>query len=172
MGGGPRPHPRPARAAGGSDQPRERARPRLRSDHPPSGGPRGAPVSPRVLVVDDDPEIVDAVGEALQDDGYLVETATDGATALKRVLEAPPDLIVLDVRMPNLNGWEFCEIIRRQSHTRDVPVLFLTACSEVRDQITAMQVGGSDHLPKPFRLAALRDKVRSLTREAKTQGGS
>jgi DNA-binding response OmpR family regulator len=129
-------------------------------------------VSSRVLVVDDDPEIVDAVGEALQDDGYLVETATDGATALKRVLEAPPDLIVLDVRMPNLNGWEFCEIIRRQSHTRDVPVLFLTACNEVRDQITAMQVGGSDHLPKPFRLAALRDKVRSLTRESKNRGGS
>jgi len=129
-------------------------------------------VSPRVLVVDDDPEIVDAVGEALQDDGYLVETATDGAAALKRVLEAPPDLIVLDVRMPNINGWEFCEIVRRQSHTRDVPVLFLTACSEVRDQITAMQVGGSDHLAKPFRLAALRDKVRSLTRESKTQGGS
>ena len=129
-------------------------------------------MNPRVLVVDDDPEIVDAVGEALQNDGYLVETATDGATALKRVLEAPPDLIVLDVRMPNLNGWEFCEIIRRQSHTRDVPVLFLTACSEVRDQITAMQVGGSDHLPKPFRLAALRDKVRSLTREPKSQGGS
>ena len=129
-------------------------------------------MNPRVLVVDDDPEIVDAVGEALQDDGYLVETATDGAAALKRVLEAPPDLIVLDVRMPNINGWEFCEIVRRQSHTRDVPVLFLTACSEVRDQITAMQVGGSDHLAKPFRLAALRDKVRSLTRESKTQGGS
>jgi len=129
-------------------------------------------VSPRVLVVDDDPEVVDAVGEALQGDGYRVETATDGATALKSVLEAPPDLIVLDVRMPNLNGWEFCEIVRRQSHTRDVPVLFLTACTEVRDQITAMQVGGSDHLSKPFRLAALRDKVRSLTRESKTQGGS
>jgi len=129
-------------------------------------------VSSRVLVVDDDPDIVEAVGEALEHDGYLVETATDGATALKRVLEAPPDLIVLDVRMPNLNGWEFCEIVRRQSHTRDVPVLFLTACSEVRDQITAMQVGGSDHLPKPFRLAALRDKVRSLTRESKKQGGS
>ena len=126
----------------------------------------------RVLVVDDDPEVVDAVGEALQDDGYRVETATDGASALKSVLEAPPDLIVLDVRMPNLNGWEFCEIVRRQSHTRDVPVLFLTACTDVRDQITAMQVGGSDHLPKPFRLEALRDKVRSLTREAKTEGGS
>ena len=126
----------------------------------------------RALVVDDDPEVVDAVSEALQDDGYRVETATDGASALKSVLEAPPDLIVLDVRMPNLNGWEFCEIVRRQSHTRDVPVLFLTACTDVRDQITAMQVGGSDHLPKPFRLEALRDKVRSLTREAKTEGGS
>jgi DNA-binding response OmpR family regulator len=129
-------------------------------------------VSSRVLVVDDDPDIVDAVGEALEHDGYLVETATDGAAALKRVLEAPPDLIVLDVRMPNLNGWEFCEIVRRQSHTRDVPVLFLTACSEVRDQITAMQVGGSDHLAKPFRLDVLREKVRSLTRASKTQGGS
>jgi DNA-binding response OmpR family regulator len=129
-------------------------------------------VSPRVLVVDDDPEIVDAVGEALHDDGYQVETATDGATALKSVLDAPPDLIVLDVRMPEMNGWEFCEIVRRQSHTRDVPVLFLTACNEVRDQITAMQVGGSDHLSKPFRLEALRDKVRALTRESKTRSGS
>jgi DNA-binding response OmpR family regulator len=129
-------------------------------------------VSPRVLVVDDDPDIVGAVSEALHDDGYQVETATDGPTALKSVLDAPPDLIVLDVRMPELNGWKFCEIVRRQSHTRDVPVLFLTACNEVRDQITAMQVGGSDHLPKPFRLAALRDKVRALTRDSKTQGGS
>jgi DNA-binding response OmpR family regulator len=103
------------------------------------------------------------------------------SAARPRAPRAPPvpawvsfsrDLIVLDVRMPNLNGWEFCEIVRRQSHTRDVPVLFLTACGDVRDQITAMQVGGSDHLPKPFRLAALRDKVRSLTREPKTQGGS
>ena len=125
----------------------------------------------RVLVVDDDPEVVDAVSEALQGDGYRVETATDGASALKSVLEAPPDLIVLDVRMPNLNGWEFCEIVRRQSHTRDVPVLFLTGRGEMRDQITAMQVGGSGHLRKPFRIEDLRDKVRALTRETKTQGG-
>ena len=129
-------------------------------------------MSPRVLVVDDDPDVVDAVGEALQDDGYQVEKATDGPSALKSVLDAPPDLIVLDVRMPDLNGWEFCEIVRRQSHTRDVPVLFLTASGEFRDRITAMQVGGSGHLPKPFRLAELRDKVRALTREGRHSGGS
>ncbi|PYQ17219.1 MAG: two-component system response regulator [Acidobacteria bacterium] len=128
-------------------------------------------MSPRVLVVDDDPDVVEAVGVVLEDDGYRVETATDGPAALKSVLEAPPDLIVLDVRMPRLNGWEFCEIVRRQSHTRDVPVLFLTGRGEMRDQITAMQVGGSGHLRKPFRIEDLRDKVRALTRETKTQGG-
>ena len=128
-------------------------------------------MSPRVLVVDDDPEVVEAVGEVLEHEGYRVETATDGPAALKSVLEAPPDLIVLDVRMPRLNGWEFCEIVRRQSHTRDVPVLFLTGRGEMRDQITAMQVGGSGHLRKPFRIEDLRDKVRALTRETKTQGG-
>jgi len=128
-------------------------------------------VSPRVLVVDDDPDVVEAVGVVLEDDGYRVETATDGPAALRSVLEAPPDLIVLDVRMPRLNGWEFCEIVRRQSHTRDVPVLFLTGRGEMRDQITAMQVGGSGHLRKPFRIEDLRDKVRALTRETKTQGG-
>ena len=80
------------------------------------------------------------------------------------MLEAPPDLIVLDVRMPNLNGWEFCEIVRRQSHTRELPILFLTGRVEVRDQITAMQVGGSDHLKKPFDVEELRNKVRALTR--------
>lgn len=129
-------------------------------------------MSPRVLVVDDDPEVVEAVGTMLEDDGYDVETATDGPAALKSVLDAPPDLIVLDVRMPRLNGWEFCEIVRRQSHTRDVPVLFLTGRGEVRDQITAMQVGGSGHLRKPFRPEDLRDKVRALTREPRSQGGS
>ena len=128
-------------------------------------------MSPRVLVVDDDPDVVEAVGVVLEDDGYRVETATDGPAALRSVLEAPPDLIVLDVRMPRLNGWEFCEIVRRQSHTRDVPVLFLTGRGEMRDQITAMQVGGSGHLRKPFRIEDLRDKVRALTRETKTQGG-
>lgn len=131
----------------------------------------GDPEKSSILVVDDDPDVVEAVGVVLEDDGYRVETATDGPAALKSVLEAPPDLIVLDVRMPRLNGWEFCEIVRRQSHTRDVPVLFLTGRGEMRDQITAMQVGGSGHLRKPFRIEDLRDKVRALTRETKTQGG-
>ena len=121
-------------------------------------------MSARILVADDDPAVLDAVGEVLAHDGYEIETAEDGATALKSVLDQPPALLVLDVTMPRLNGWEVCAIVRRQSHTREVPILFLTGRVELRDQITAMQVGGSDHLKKPFDADELRAKVRALTR--------
>ena len=119
----------------------------------------------RILVADDDPAVLDAVGSVLTPDGYEIETALDGAEALKSVLDAPPALLVLDVTMPGLNGWEVCAIVRRQSHTRGLPILFLTGRVEVRDQITAMQVGGSDHLKKPFAAEELRAKVRALTRQ-------
>ena len=121
-------------------------------------------MSARILVADDDPAVLDAVGAVLENDGYEIETAPDGATALKSVLDEPPALLVLDVAMPRLNGWEVCAIVRRQSHTRELPILFLTGRVELRDQITAMQVGGSDHLKKPFEAEELRNKVRALTR--------
>ena len=122
--------------------------------------------SARILVADDDPAVLDAVGAVLAREGYEIETALDGAVALKSVLDEPPALLVLDVAMPRLNGWEVCAIVRRQSHTREVPILFLTGRVEVRDQITAMQMGGSDHLKKPFDAEELRTKVRALTRQA------
>ncbi len=117
----------------------------------------------RIFVVDDDPGLVEAVRAVLAPEGYAVEGTCDSTEALRAVLGQPPDLLVLDVIMPGLNGWELCDILRRQAATRDVPVLFLTGRGEVRDQITAMQVGGSDHLRKPFRADELRDKVHALT---------
>ncbi len=123
-----------------------------------------------VFVVDDDPGIVDAVTAVLEIDGYRVEGASDSREGLLAVLRDPPDLLVLDVNMPGLNGWELCDILRRQTTTADVPVLFLTGRGEVRDQITAMQVGGSDHLRKPFRTEELRGKVRALTARARRKG--
>jgi DNA-binding response OmpR family regulator len=117
--------------------------------------------------VDDDPAIVEAVAAVLAPDGYRVDGASDSSEALRAVLSAPPDLLVLDVNMPGLNGWELCDIVRRQVATRDVPVLFLTGRGEMRDQITALQVGGSDHLKKPFRADDLRSKVRALTGRAR-----
>jgi DNA-binding response OmpR family regulator len=127
----------------------------------PRSGAKGAA---RIVVVDDDPDVVRAVTAVLEDDGYRVEGARDQREALRAVLDDPPALVVLDVNMPGLDGWELCDILRRQSHTRDVPVLFLTGRVDVRDQITAMQVGGSDYVTKPFRPEELRAKVEAWVR--------
>lgn len=125
---------------------------------------------PSVFIVDDDPGLIEAVAAVLSGEGYRVAGASDSRSALLSVLANPPDLLVLDVNMPGLNGWELCDIVRRQTTTRNVPVLFLTGRTEVRDQITALQVGGSDHLKKPFRAEELRGKVRALTEGARRRG--
>jgi DNA-binding response OmpR family regulator len=117
---------------------------------------------PLVLLVDDDATVRAAVSAALAGEGYDVDWFGNPEEALRRALADPPSLILLDVGMPGLDGWELCEILRRQTQTREVPVLFLTGRAEVRDRITAMQVGGSDFISKPFRARELRTKVRAL----------
>ena len=117
---------------------------------------------PRVLVIDDDATVRAAVSSALSGEGYDVDWFGDAAEALRHALADPPSAVVLDVGMPGLDGWELCEILRRQTHTRHVPVLFLTGRTDVRDRITAMQVGGSDFISKPFHARDLRAKVRTL----------
>ena len=116
----------------------------------------------RVVVVDDEPSVGAAVRDLLGPDGYQVESSVDAEAALPDLLRAVPDLVILDVNMPGMSGWELCALLRRQSSTRAVPILFLTGRQEVRDRITAMQVGGSDYLAKPFSAEDLRAKVRSL----------
>ena len=119
----------------------------------------------RVVVVDDEPAVGAAVRDLLVPEGFQVDTPTDPQSALPELLRAVPDLVILDVNMPGMTGWEFCAIMRRQSATREIPVLFLTGRSEVKDRITAMQLGGSDYLAKPFGAQELRSKVRSLLQE-------
>ena len=116
----------------------------------------------RVVVVDDEPSVGAAVRDLLGPDGYQVESSVDAQAALPDLLRAVPDLVILDVNMPGMSGWELCALLRRQTSTRAVPILFLTGRQEVRDRITAMQVGGSDYLSKPFSAEDLRAKVRSL----------
>ena len=127
--------------------------------------PRGAK---RIVIVDDDLEISTAVRDLLAPDGFTVDTPAEPRAALVDTIREVPDLVILDVNMPGMTGWEFCAILRRQSATREVPVLFLTGRSEVKDRITAMQLGGSDFLAKPFGADELRRKVRSLLQEPRT----
>jgi two-component system response regulator RegX3 len=123
------------------------------------------PATKRIVVVDDDRTVSTAVRELLTPDGFAVDCPTDPKTALVETIREVPDLVILDVNMPGMTGWEFCAIMRRQTVTRETPVLFLTGRSEVKDRITAMQLGGSDFLAKPFGAQELRNKVRSLLQE-------
>jgi DNA-binding response OmpR family regulator len=116
----------------------------------------------RVIVVDDDPDLGPAIRDAISDKDVEVEIPGDARAALPAILRQAPDLVILDVNMPGMSGWELCAILRRQSTTRDLPILFLTGRQEVKDRITAMQSGGSDYLAKPFSVDALREKVRAL----------
>jgi len=117
---------------------------------------------PRILLVDDDASVRAAVSSALAGEGYDVAWFGDAENALRQALAEPPTVVLLDVTMPRLDGWELCEILRRQSQTREVPVLFITGRTDVRDRITAMQVGGTDFISKPFHAKDLRAKVRAL----------
>jgi DNA-binding response OmpR family regulator len=116
----------------------------------------------RVTVVDDDEAIGPAIRLLLEPEGFSVEAPGDGQAALPSLLREPPDLVILDVNMPGMSGWELCAILRRQSATREVPILFLTGRHEVKDRITAMQFGASDYLSKPFTPEELLQKVRAL----------
>ena len=122
----------------------------------------------RVVVVDDEPSVGAAVRDLLVPEGFQVDTPSDPQTALPELLRAVPDLVILDVNMPGMSGWELCALLRRQTATREIPVLFLTGRREVRDRITAMQVGGSDYLAKPFGAEDLRRKVNSLLKPRST----
>ena len=127
------------------------------------------------IVLADDHTIVRSALRALLEAGDGVEVVAEAADieeTVRKVLAYKPNVLVLDVSMPGLTGWELCEIVRRQPITRDLPILFLTGRGEVRDRITAMQVGGTDHLTKPFRAEELRARVRALTASGPGKGES
>src|SRR4051812_11954091 len=115
----------------------------------------------RLLVVDDDEQLLAALRRALAYDGYEVEVAPSGEAGLRAALERPPDLVVLDVMMPGLDGLEVCRRLRAGG---DVPVLMLTARDEVIDRVQGLDAGADDYLAKPFALDELLARLRALLR--------
>ncbi|MBT8495143.1 MAG: response regulator, partial [Deltaproteobacteria bacterium] len=105
----------------------------------------------RVLVVDDDVSLRQSVAQVLEDEGYTVDHAPDGVSALSRVAENRPDLILLDVLMPNMNGRQVLERLRRDQETADIPILVMTAVSGLETN-QSMALGASDIVEKPFDL--------------------
>ena len=117
----------------------------------------------QVLVVDDDPRMLSMMRRVLESDGYGVLMAADGETALDIVRREPVDLVILDVMMPHLDGFEVCRTVRRESV---VPILMLTARDEAADKVTGLDCGADDYVVKPFAADELMARVRALLRRA------
>ncbi|HEY2543570.1 MAG TPA: response regulator transcription factor [Gaiellaceae bacterium] len=121
-----------------------------------------------VLVVDDDPDVREAVETALELEGHRVTSAADGLAALKRMGQAEFDALVLDVLMPNLDGFEVCRRLRAAGNT--TPILILTARDSEEDTIRGLDLGADDYLVKPFALGELLARVRALLRRTRPAG--
>jgi two-component system response regulator MprA len=115
----------------------------------------------RVLVVDDDPKITQLLRRALSLEGYAVQTAGSGVVGLEEARSHEPDLVILDVLMPGMDGLEVCRRLRAEA---DVPILLLTAKDEVADRVEGLDSGADDYLVKPFALEELLARVRALLR--------
>ncbi len=118
--------------------------------------------SQRILVVDDEPSIVDAVATSLRYEGFAVEEAVTGRLALSAAQDNPPDLIVLDVMLPDLDGLEVTRRLRADGVR--IPILFLTARDAVEDRVAGLTVGGDDYVTKPFALAEIVARVHAILR--------
>jgi two-component system, OmpR family, response regulator MprA len=119
-----------------------------------------------ILVVDDDRRITSMLSRALRAEGYEVRIANDGGEGLARVRERQPDLVVLDLLMPGIDGLEVCRRLREES---DVPILILTAKDETQDRVVGLDSGADDYLVKPFALDELLARVRALLRRRETR---
>ena len=118
----------------------------------------------RVLIVDDDPDIVRLVGYNLAHAGYEIQTASTGRKALELVQKQPPDLIVLDLMLPDVDGMEVCRTLRQQIPSRRIPILMLTARGEEIDRVVGFELGADDYVSKPFSPRELVLRIKSILR--------
>jgi two-component system phosphate regulon response regulator PhoB len=119
-------------------------------------------VRPRILAVDDEPDLLELVRMGLDSAGYEVETASTGAAALDRLRAAPPDLLLLDLMLPDLSGTELCKRIRADARLSELPVIMLTAKGEEVDRVVGFELGADDYVTKPFSPRELALRVRAV----------
>jgi len=116
----------------------------------------------RVLLIEDEPNIIEAIRFVLSRDGYFVDTHSDGATAIKAIAAKAPDMIILDVMLPNRSGYEVLRELRAGEATQALPVLMLTARGQLKDRELAEKYGASQFMTKPFSNSEMLGAVREL----------
>jgi DNA-binding response OmpR family regulator len=126
-------------------------------------------VKPKILVVDDEPEAVELLEFNLKQAGYVVSTAGDGAEALKRARTQTPDMIVLDVMLPEMDGFEICKSLRLDSSTAKIPIIMLTAKAAEIDRVLGLELGADDYLTKPFSPRELLLRIKKILARGQTE---
>src|SRR5579872_3878197 len=122
----------------------------------------------KILVVDDDAELVELLSFNLKQAGYAIGTAADGVEAIKKARSLAPDLILLDIMMPELDGFAVCEILRRDSTTASIPIMMLTALSSELGRVAGLGAGATDFLSKPFSIRMLVGRIEKLLKSSQT----
>jgi DNA-binding response OmpR family regulator len=120
-----------------------------------------------ILIVEDETSVAEAIAYTLDQEGFETAVATDGREALDLFEENPPSLIILDLMLPGLSGWQLFTAFRRQ---RDVPVIMLTARTEEADRVAGLEMGADDYVPKPFSMRELVARVRTILRRSARSG--
>jgi DNA-binding response OmpR family regulator len=125
----------------------------------------------RILIVEDDPDIAELVARYLDKAGFSTERATSGREALQTISAKPPDLVILDLMLPHVDGLEVCRLVRASDATAAVPIIMLTARAEESERIVGLELGADDYLAKPFSPNELVARVRALLRRAQRGTG-
>jgi len=121
-----------------------------------------------IIIVEDDEDIADTIRYNLEREGYSVRTAPTGETGLDLILGNPPNLVLLDVNLPKMNGFELCRLLRSEPRTARLPILMLTARNSESDKVLGLRLGADDYLTKPFSIRELAARVEAILRRVQT----
>jgi DNA-binding response OmpR family regulator len=124
-------------------------------------------MSYRILIVEDEPGMIELLTVALEDEGFNISIANNGAQGLKKVEEEDPDLIISDVMMPDMNGYDFCQQLRSNPKTAAIPFIFLTAKKDVSDRVRGLNLGADDYISKPFHVVEVVARIKTLMQRVK-----
>lgn len=124
---------------------------------------------PELLIIEDDPDILELAQYNLQKDGFVVHSAMDGVEGLERARVLLPQLVILDLMLPNMDGLKICQNLRSEAATRNIPILMLTAKSEESDVVVGLELGADDYMTKPFSPRELVARVRAIMRRGRVE---
>ncbi len=125
----------------------------------------------RILIVDDEPDMVKIATDLLEADGYIVNSYYTPEEALKKIRTAPPDLILLDVRLPGMDGFTVCKHLKSDPQTKNIPIIMISVKSDETDVVVGLEIGADDYLSKPLRKKELLARVKSVLRRMEPDAG-